>query len=111
MGRAVWTPPEPEFLYPMGDSVDLTGKDALEFKWIVRDPVTASYTDFRIYKTYQDYAANLIMKVEAPAGPRSSYSVKADTFQNGEVYTCVIRVVTNGGKKSNPVYASFKVKK
>ena len=99
----------PELISPTSDVIDLKGKDALEFKWLIRNPVFIDYTDLRLYKTYNTYANNLIFKTRIPSGATNTYSIKADTFQSGQVYTCVLKTVSLGGEKSDFVYTSFKV--
>jgi hypothetical protein len=109
LSKAIWQPAPPELLFPTSDVVDLRGKDYLEFKWLIRNPVSIDYSDFRIYKTYTTYEKNLILKERITSNVANSYSVKADTFENGQVYTWVLKVVSFGGQKSDFVYNSFKV--
>jgi hypothetical protein len=108
VSKAVWAPAPPELIHPIGDVVDLRGKDSLEFKWLLRDLIVTAYSDFRIYKTRTTYGKNLLLKERIPSNA-VSLRVKADTFENNQVYTWVLKVVSRGGQKSDPVYNSFKV--
>ena len=84
--RGLTPPPIPELVYPTGESADITGKDALEFKWILYSTVGVSCTDFRLYKGYNTYEDSRILKVDVDS-PEAYYSVKADAFEDGQIYT------------------------
>jgi len=109
--KATWQPAGPRVIEPKGDVVQLQGKAGLELKWLLSNTVIIDYTDLRDYKTYDAYEKNLILKAQIPASAYSSYVLKSDILENGQVYTCKLRAVALGGQKSDPVYVSFKVKK
>ena len=100
--RVVRGPAPPQLVFPTSDVVDLKGKDYLEFKWIIRNPVFIDYSDFRIYKSYNTYGANLLLKERVLSG-KTTLRVKADMFENNQVYTWVLKVVSHGGEKSDTV--------
>ena len=108
LSRVVSGPAPAQLVFPTSDVVDLRGKDYLEFKWIIRNPVFIDYNDFRIYKSYNTYEANLLLKERVSSG-KTTLRVKSDIFENNQVYTWVLKVVSHGGEKSDPVYNSFKV--
>lgn len=98
--------PQPRLVYPYTQEVDLTGKECLEFKW--NTAILADYFDFKIYKGYNETAANLIFKQRIPSGT-SVFSIKSDLFQDGQVYTWSLRTIKVGMGKSDRSYVSFKV--
>ena len=98
----------PRLIYPILDTVDLGGKDFLEFQWGNNDIVGIDHYDFRLYKAYNTYAANLILKQQLSADS-GSIKVEAKTFEAGQVYTWVLKQITLGGNKSDPSSNSFKV--
>lgn len=107
-GRNLDYPPEPRLLYPISDKIILLGKDFLEFKWGISAYINIDYYDFRLYKGYQTYAANLILKQRLPSS-EFSLEIKAELLENNQVYTWTLRQVTYAGEKSNPAFNSFKV--
>jgi hypothetical protein len=100
----------PWLLEPAGDSVELKGKDFLEFKWKPDLSVNTDYYDFRLYKGYPMLASTLILKQRVNAN-ESSFKVAAATFDNGRVYTWSLRRVILTGEKSDKSFSSFKVTK
>ena len=105
----IFNPPfEPTLLYPIGEEVNLCGKDFLEFKWDARDFVRTRYYDFRLYKGYLAIAQNLIAK-EHLLSFASSFKIKSDLFKDNQVYTWVLRRVSLEGEKSEASFNSFKV--
>lgn len=108
IGRVLDYPAEPRLLYPISDRVILTGKDFLEFKWRISAYINIDYYDFRLYKGYDTYAANLIFKQRLPFS-EFSLKIKAELFENNQVYTWTLRQVTHAGEKSNPAFNSFRV--
>ena len=102
--------PAPWLLQPVTDMVDLTGKDALEFKWKPDLSVNTDYYDFRLYKGYDTLASTLILK-QRVEGNESSFKVNAATFENGQVYTWSLRRVILSGEKSDKSFSSFKATK
>jgi hypothetical protein len=100
--------PAPWLLEPVTDKIDITGKDALEFKWKPDLSVNTDYYDFRLYKGYDMLASTLILKQKLE-GNVSSFKVKAETFENGQVYTWSLRRVILSGEKSDKSFSSFKI--
>ncbi len=103
--------PVPTLLSPAGETVDLTGKDTLEFRWSPfegRMYKRQGY-DFRLYKGRQTYAGSQIYKEQV--GPDAYHVVlKADMFEDGQVYTWTLRQLYFDNK-SDAAYNSFKVVK
>lgn len=98
---------EPRLRYPIYDTFIIGDNQPLEFSWW-RDAVESSGFILRIYKGYNMYADNLILNESLPA-TAESFSVKADTFEDGKVYTwSLVRVAFNGAK-SDRSFNSFKV--
>lgn len=102
------TPPPPQLVYPTSETADISGKDYLDFKWIVIDPMEIDYCELRLYKGYNDYGDDLILK-EQVFSPDKDLRVKADTFNDGQVYTWVLKEVSYGGQKSDTVFNSFRI--
>ncbi|MDD5595046.1 MAG: hypothetical protein PHY94_02255 [Candidatus Omnitrophica bacterium] len=100
--------PEPRLIFPITETVVLTGKNDLEFKWGGEYAVTVDYYDFRLYKGYNTVEANLILKKQIPSDITTT-KISADTFTDAEVYTWVLKQVSLGGQKSDASFDSFKV--
>jgi len=98
----------PTLLSPTTKDIDLSGKVALEFRWEEANTYKTDYLDFRLYKGYDTYASNLILKQRFPV---SEYPIKvpASVFEIGQVYTWVIVQVFIGGSKSDKSSSSFKI--
>ena len=109
ISRHMNEPAAPRLRYPIADSVSLAGKDVLEFRWWPAVLGIRAF-EFRLYKGYQTYAANLIQKEKLPASA-SSLALKAGMFEAGQVYTWVLLQVGDGGQKSEKSWNSFKVTK
>lgn len=102
--------PEPWLLSPISETVDLTGKDTLTFKWRP-DPgplLLRKYYDFRLYKGYQTFESTQILKKQVDP---NTYSIVLDAglFEDGQVYTWTLRQVYCDIRKSDAAYNSFKV--
>lgn len=100
--------PEPQLLYPVTDDIDLSGKDSLEFKWIIKRPFSLDYCYFRLYKGYGTYEQDLILK-ERISAPESTYLIKKDQLEAGQVYTWTLQEVSLGGQKSDRSRSPFKI--
>ena len=101
------TPPTPTLLSPP-EKVDLSGKDTLKFKWYSSGCMGLSRLEFKVYKGYVNSAANLVYQ-EDLSGASSSVLVKAELFQQGEVYTYTLRAIATGGQKGDLVSDTFEV--
>jgi len=105
-----WDPPQVRLIYPTGDEVSLSGQDSLEFKWSKFDGsiIYRDYYDFRLYKGCATLEDNLILKQRIDYD-EYSIKVKADLFQDGEVYTWTLRQVYRADGKSDRSYSTFKI--
>ncbi|MDD5561992.1 MAG: hypothetical protein PHT50_07720 [Candidatus Omnitrophica bacterium] len=101
--------PEPRLRYPINDTAVLTANEPLEFKWW-DDLVGIRGFTLKIYKGYNMYAANLILKEDLPPGT-SSFKASPDLFQDGQVYTWSLIRISYAGYKSDKSFNSFKVVK
>ena len=108
IGGAYDYPDPPVLLYPVSEKVVLTGEDFLEFRWDIRDITDTRYYDFRLYKGYDTYQKNLILKEQIP-NDTFSFKVESAVFENNQVYTWTLKRINLAGQKSDLVYNSFKV--
>jgi len=99
--------PEPRLRYPIYDTVTINDNQPLEFSWW-NDVVNISGFVLKIYKGYNMYADNLLLKENLPADA-STFAVKAELFEDGKVYTWSLVRVAFGGYKSDRSFNSFKV--
>jgi hypothetical protein len=102
-------PPAPRLHYPVLEEVVLTGNNPLEFSWWI-EQIGIDHFEFRLYKGYDMYAANLIYK-ERLAASSSSLKVKPDLFENNAVYTWSLLQVDVEARKSDKSFNSFRVVK
>jgi len=100
--------PAPTLLSPATEDVDISGKDALEFKWERGFLGTTGYFDFRLYKGYITSEGSLMLK-ERYGAADYPIAVQASNFELGQVYTWVLRQVFNDGRKSDKASSSFTV--
>jgi hypothetical protein len=100
--------PGPKLLSLVTDDIDLSGKENLEFKWMMDGLAKTDYFDFRLYKGYATTAANLIFKQRFSV---HEYPIKipASQFEAGRVYTWVLVQVFLGGEKSDKSFSAFKI--
>jgi hypothetical protein len=102
-------PPEPRLRYPIYDSVTISGDQPLEFQWWNDWTDTRGFI-LKIYKGYNMYADNLLLKEELPVGATST-KVQANLFEEGKVYTWSLVRIAISGYKSEASFNSFKVVK
>ena len=109
-GRGVDFVPAPRLLSPTKETVDLTNKDSLEFKWSPHegDRMKRRSYDFRLYKGYEMLESSLVTKKFVPADT-FSVRLKQDLFKDGETYTWSVRQIYYGSQKSRRSIQSFKV--
>jgi hypothetical protein len=100
----------PRLIQPISDKVTLKENAPLEFQWGANDSAGIDYYDFRLYKGYNTYADNLILKQRVP-GDTGSFKAEAKLFENNQAYTWVLKQVSLGGTKSDPSFNSFTVLK
>lgn len=101
--------PEPRLIAPVSETLDLTGKDVVEFKW---DPFVGKlfkrrYYDFWLFKGREQLARNIILKKKLAA---NAYSIvlKTDQFEDGQVYTWAVRQAYYD-QKSDWAFSAFLV--
>ncbi|MFA4993439.1 MAG: hypothetical protein WC571_05675 [Candidatus Omnitrophota bacterium] len=99
--------PEPRLRYPITDTVTLTANQPLEFKWW-NDLIGIRGFTLKIYKGYNMYAADLLLKEDLSADV-SSFKAASDFFQGGQVYTWSLIRISYTGDKSDKSFNSFKV--
>ncbi|MDO8662700.1 MAG: hypothetical protein Q7K98_05725 [Candidatus Omnitrophota bacterium] len=101
------TPPEPRLLYPIYDTAILFGNNPLEFRWF-NTYIGTDHFIFKIYRGYSMYESALIYKQNISPG-ESSIKIKADLFDDSQIYTWSLIRVAFGGEKSDKSFNSFKV--
>ena len=101
------SPPEPRLRYPIYETAVISGDQPLEFSWW-NDWTDTSGFILRIYKGYNMYADNLILKENLSANV-ASFKVKVDLFEEGQVYTWSLVRISFAGYKSDRSFNSFKV--
>jgi len=104
---AAYNLPAPRLRYPINEIAILTVNDPLEFKWW-NDLVGMRGFTLKVYKGYNMYAANLMYKEDLPA-EASSFKIKSDLFEDGQVYTWSLVRISFTGYKSERSFNSFKV--
>ena len=105
-GRLAGALPAPKLLAP-GDDADLSGKEALEFRWTAEgDRSETEYFDLRIYKGHETVEAGLIFKEQVPSG-KNAFKVPTTLFEAGQEYAWSVKPV--GRKKGRSDYTVFKV--
>jgi len=102
--------PKPRIIAPC-ETVDLTGKNAIEFKWysyLRATEASGGYLDLRVFKGTNMYESNMIFKQQVdPQKDRIEVDVKL--FEPGQTYSWEIRQVKYDLRKSDWVYESFSV--
>ncbi|MBL7151271.1 MAG: hypothetical protein ISS32_00950 [Candidatus Omnitrophica bacterium] len=103
-------PPAANLVYPAKEEALLAGKGSLEFQWSDDCPIETEGYEFRLYNGYGMNDAVLIAKENLPGGT-TALKINADKFEDGSTYTWSVKRIANGGRKSDPAYNSFRVKK
>lgn len=98
-------PPQPHLVSPIYDEVNISG-DYLEFKWW-HAAIGIDRYEFRLYKGYDMYDDNLLLKKILPFNV-SSIKVEAKLFENNQVYTWSLMQVAGSGEKSDKSFISFR---
>ncbi|MGB2631281.1 MAG: hypothetical protein WBD24_05465 [Candidatus Omnitrophota bacterium] len=108
-GRADYVP-MPRLLSPTTTEVNLSGKEALEFKWSPHEGLRLGrkYYDFRLYEGFDMLERTLLFKERVP-GNKYEISLDAEMFLPGKVYTWSLRQVYRGVGKSRRSFHSFRV--
>ena len=101
--------PRPRLLSPVAETVVMTGKDALEFRWNPHEsmPPGRKYYDFRLYRGYRMVESTLIFKERIP-GDHYSITLASDRFTRGQTYTWSLRMVYPSIGKSSRSTQTFK---
>ncbi|MDD5019643.1 MAG: hypothetical protein PHS61_04375 [Candidatus Omnitrophica bacterium] len=101
--------PGPHRVLPAQDTVDLTGRMFMDFRWEPSSsPYHVWYYDFHLYKGYDTTAVREIF-AKRVSGLSAAVSVRADYFKDGESYTWSVVQVDAGPRFSAPVYHTFRV--
>jgi len=110
VGAVLETVPAPLLVTPFSHDTDVTGKDALEFKWSPYKGISAlrAYYDFRLYKGYGAVETAAIYKQEVPPD-MYQVNIPSDKFENEGVYTWGVSQVYSDGRKSSFSYYTFSV--
>ena len=98
----------PTLLCPTTEDIDLTGKDKLEFRWIKTPGMFVYYTEFKLYKSANNFASDLIYKENIQSGDYPA-KVPATYFEKGQVYSWTLRMVLTNGNRTDKAYSTFKV--
>jgi hypothetical protein len=98
---------EPRLRYPIYETAVINNNQPLEFSWW-DDFMGTSVFILKLYKGYNMYADNLILKENISNGT-DFFKVKADLFENGQVYTWSLQRVVFSGYKSDRSFNSFRV--
>lgn len=98
----------PTLLYPVTEGIDLSGKDSLEFRWIKTPGIFVYYTEFKLYKSANNFASDLIYKETIQPG---NFPVKIPVtyFEKDQVYSWTLRIVLTDGNRTEKAYGTFKV--
>ncbi|MFA5005243.1 MAG: hypothetical protein WC561_03835 [Candidatus Omnitrophota bacterium] len=100
-------PIPPRLRYPINEIAILPPGEPLEFTWW-NDLVDTRVFILKIYKGYNMYADNLIVREELSHNA-STYNADSALFNDGQVYTWSLVRVTSAGYKSDRSFNSFKV--
>ncbi len=98
----------PTLLYPVTEDIDLSGKDSLEFRWIKTPGLFVYYTEFRLYKSANNFASDLVYKGNIQPG-NYPFKIPATYFEAGQVYSWTLRIVLTNGNRTEKAYSTFKI--
>jgi len=101
--------PQPRLIEPVADTVDLSGKKELVFKWSPHegDVSRRKYYDFRLYNGYQTFESTLILKKQVSKN-KHEIAISSDVFKLGNIYTWTLRQKYRSGKSLRST-STFKV--
>lgn len=102
-------PAPPRLISPVTEKFPLNNSSVLEFHW-ENSAIEVRFFEFRLYRGYDLYAKNLMLKENIP-GSRSVFSLPAATFEAGQTYSWSLVRVNLDGRKSERSWAAFTVKK
>ncbi len=104
-GRQANEPAPPRLISPVTEKIFLNDRSVLEFRW-ENSAIDVRFFEFRLYRGYDLYAKNLILKEHIP-GSRSVFSLPAATFAAGQTYSWSLVRINPDGRKSERSVASF----
>ena len=99
--------PEPRLRYPINETAIINNNQPLEFSWWDDFTGTSGFI-LKLYKGYNMYSDNLILKEKLLNGA-DFFKVKADLFEDGQVYTWSLQRIVFSGHKSDRSFNSFRV--
>ncbi len=101
--------PEPRLIRPVSETLDLTGKDTVEFRWSPFEGKIHErrFYEFCLYKGREQVAKNIIVKKKIAADVYS-LTLSTDIFEDGQVYTWALRQAFFT-QKSDWAYSAFVV--
>ena len=100
--------PAPQLVYPSTETVDLSGKDSLEFKWLVQNSMDTQNYRFRLYKGDTASEEAILIKENLPFDS-GTFKVDASQFEDGEVYLWVLKQEYLRKGTSDPASQRFTV--
>lgn len=101
-------PPPPTLEYPNTQKVDLSGKAYLEFKWHAGHLGETNGFKFRLYKGTGARENTAMIKENLPFDS-NSYKVDAARFEDGQIYTWVLKQSYTERGNSDPCELTFSV--
>lgn len=107
-GDSLGFAPAPQLVYPGSETVDLSGKDSLEFKWLVQNTMDTQNYRFRLYKGDTASEEAILIKENLPFDS-GTFKVDASQFENGQVYLWVLRQEYLRKGTSDPASQRFTV--
>jgi len=98
----------PALLSPVTEDTDLAGKDTLEFRWLAAPEIFVYYTEFRLYKSANNFASDLIYKKNIQPG-NYKINVPSTYFEKGQTYSWTLRIIFTNGNRTEKACSTFKV--
>lgn len=102
--------PAPRLITPLKDTVDLSEKNILRFRWTPHGGGAFGevFYDLQIYRGYKMTEASLMYEAEL-SGKKSEIDLNSGFFKNGGTYTWSMRYRNKDGAKSPKDYHTFEV--
>jgi hypothetical protein len=98
----------PALLSPVTEDIDLREKNTLEFRWLTTPEIFVYYTEFRLYKSANNFASDLIYKENIQPG-NYKINVPSTYFEKGRTYSWTLRIIFTNGNRTEKAYSTFKV--
>ena len=105
--RQAGEPAPPRLISPVTETTPYPDTPSIEFRW-ENSAIDVRYFEFRLYRGYDLYARNLVLKKTIP-GSASTFSLPAATCVPGQPYSWSLVRVNLDGRKSEKVYAVFSI--